>query len=128
MGTVKKLPDSQLEIMQIIWHYEPPMSTNQIISHLGAGKTWTPQTVLTLLARLIEKGFLYSEKLGKERIYSPLVTHEEYLRVETGSFFNKFHGKSIRSLISTLYDGEQLTEKEIADLRDWLEERTERNA
>ena len=123
MGSIKKLPDSQLEIMQIIWRNTPPMSTNQIISYLGSGNTWTPQTVLTLLARLIEKGFLHSERAGKERTYSPLVMHEEYLRAETESFFNKFHGKSVRSLISTLYDGKQLSDREIADLRDWLTER-----
>jgi predicted transcriptional regulator len=117
----KKLPDSQLKIMQIVWQNTPPMSTNQIISCLGSNNTWTPQTVLTLLTRLIEKGFLHSEKVGKERTYAPLVAHEDYLCTETGSFFEKFHKKSVRSLISSLYDGEYLSKDEIADLRDWLE-------
>ncbi|MCL2000033.1 MAG: BlaI/MecI/CopY family transcriptional regulator [Planctomycetes bacterium] len=123
MTTVKKLPDSQFEIMRIIWRNTPPMSTNQIIACLGPEKTWTPQTVLTLLTRLIEKGFLHSEKIGKERTYSPLVTHEEYLRAETGRFFEMFHGNSVYSLVSALYDGKNLSEKEIAELRNWLEER-----
>lgn len=99
------------------------MSTNQIIACLGSDNTWTPQTVLTLLARLIEKGFLHSERVGKERTYSPLVRREDYLREETGSFFTKFHGKSVRSLVNTLYDGQELSDKDIADLRDWLSER-----
>ena len=123
MAFVKKLPDSQFEIMRIIWQNTPPMSTNQIISCLDPDNTWTPQTVLTLLARLIEKGFLQSEKVGKERTYSPLITREEYLRVETGSFFDKLHENSVLSLVNTLYDGKKLSNKEIADLRDWLDER-----
>ena len=123
MKHIKKLPDSQFKIMQIIWQYAPPMSTNQIIACLDSDKAWTPQTVLTLLIRLVNKGFLHSEKIGKERIYSPLITQEDYLLVETESFFDKFHGNSVRSFVNTLYDGEKLSDKEIADLRDWLDER-----
>ena len=107
--------------MQIIWRNDPPMSTNQIIAFLGSEHTWKPQTVLTLLVRLIEKGYLHSEKPGKERIYSPLISYEDYLHAETENFFNKFHKNSLRSLISSLYDGSELSENEITDLRDWLE-------
>ena len=119
----KRLPDAEFEIMRIVWQNTPPMSTNQIIACLDTDNTWKPQTVLTLLVRLIEKGFLESEKKGKERIYTPLISREEYLSAETESFFDKLHGNSIRSLVSTLYDGKKLSDEEIADLRDWLAER-----
>jgi len=107
----------------VLWQHEPPMSTNQIIACLGPDKTWKPQTVLTLLARLIEKGFLNSEKVGKERTYTPIVLHDDYLQAETGSFLDKLHDNSVLSLVSTLYDGKKLSDREIADLRNWLEER-----
>ena len=123
MKPKKRLPDAEFEIMRIIWRNAPPMSTNQIIACLDAENTWKPQTVLTLLVRLIDKGFLKSEKAGKERTYAPLVSREAYLSTETGTFFDRFHGSSIRSLVSTLYDGKKLSDAEIADLRAWLEER-----
>jgi predicted transcriptional regulator len=123
LSIIKRLPDAEFELMRIIWGNAPPMSTNQIIANLDADITWKPQTVLTLLVRLIEKGFLSSEKLGKERTYSPIVSREEYLRAETGSLFDRLHGNSIFSLVNTLYDGKRLSEKEIADLRVWLDER-----
>jgi predicted transcriptional regulator len=98
------------------------MSTNQIISCLGPDNTWKPQTVLTILARLIEKGFLKTEKPGKEQIYSPLVPHEDYLRAETGNFFEKLHKSSVLSLVKTLHEGKKLSDDGIAGLRVWLEE------
>lgn len=125
MQSIKRLPDAEFEIMRIIWQSVPPVSTNQIISCLDSNKTWKPQTVLTLLVRLIGKGFLQSEKAGKERTYSPLVSEKEYLDAETSSFFDRFHRRSIRSLVNTLYDGQKLTEEDISDLRKWLEERAE---
>ena len=124
MKPTKRLPDAEFEIMHIVWQNTPPMSTNQIISCLDSSKTWKPQTVLTLLVRLIDKGFLHSEKNGKERTYAPLVSQKDYLNTETSSFFDKLHKNSIRSLVSTLYDGKKLTNEEIDDLRNWLEERT----
>ncbi|MDR1663805.1 MAG: BlaI/MecI/CopY family transcriptional regulator [Clostridiales bacterium] len=124
INAIKRLPDAEFELMRILWSNEPPMSTNQIIAGLDPGNTWKPQTVLTLLVRLIEKGFLDSEKVGKERTYAPRISREEYLRSETGSLFDKLHGNSIFSLVNALYDGKRLSKKEIADLRKWLDERT----
>ena len=124
MKSPKRLPDAEFEIMHIIWQNTPPISTNQIISCLDAHKTWKPQTVLTLLVRLIDKGFLHSEKIGKERTYSPLVSQKDYLSIETNSFFDRLHISSIRSLVSTLYDGKKLSDEDINDLKKWLEERT----
>ena len=124
MKPIRRLPDAEFEIMRIVWQNDPPISTNQIISRLDSGKTWKPQTVLTLLVRLIEKGFISSEKAGKERTYSPIVAREDYLRAETGNFFDKLHGNSIHSLVNALYDGKKLSEKEISELRSWLDERT----
>ena len=125
MKPIKRLPDAEFEIMRIIWQNTPPMSTNQIISCLDSDNTWKPQTVLTMLVRLIEKGFLHSEKVGKERTYSPLILREDYLRAETGSFFDKLHGNSVRSLVNSLYDGKKLSDEKITDLRNWLEEMRE---
>lgn len=124
MKLIKRLPDAEFEIMRIVWQNTPPISTNQIIASLDVDNTWKHQTVLTLLVRLIEKGFLESEKVGKERIYSPLISREDYLSAETGDFFDRLHGNSIRSLVNTLYDGKKLSDAEIADLRSWLTERT----
>jgi len=126
MKPIKRLPDAEFEIMRIIWQNAPPMSTNHIISCLDSDNTWKPQTVLTLLVRLIEKGFIHSEKVGKERTYSPLILRDDYLRAETGSFFDKLHGNSVRSLVNSLYDGKKLSDEEITDLRNWLEEMEER--
>ena len=118
MTDMRRLPDAEFELMQIVWQNPTPISTNQIISHLQ--NSWKPQTVLTLLTRLIERGFLKSERMGKERIYTPLVTQEAYVAFESGSFMEKFPKGSFRSLVSTLYEGHQMTDADIDELKAWL--------
>jgi predicted transcriptional regulator len=123
MKQIKRLPDAEFEVMRIAWQFEPPVSTTQIMSRLGTDNTWKPPTVLTLLGRLIEKGFLSTEKAGKDRTYTPLISQSEYLRVETGSYLDRLNENSALGIVAALYNGKKLSAKEIAELRNWLKEK-----
>lgn len=123
MNKLKKLPDSEFQIMKIVWKSEPPITTNKIISELDDDHKWKAQTVLTLLIRLVEKGFLTSQKIGKERTYEPIVKEEDYLQLETKEFVKKYHKNSITSLINTFYSSNDFSEDDIEDLKKWLDER-----
>jgi predicted transcriptional regulator len=120
---IKKLPDAEFELMKIIWKNPSPISTLQIMGRLEEGDRRKPQTVLTLLARMTRRGFLKSERVGNERIYTPLVTQEEYLTFESSQFIRRFHDNSFISLVNTLYEGHTLTDKDIREIRDWLSEK-----
>ena len=123
MATLKRLPDTEFELMRIIWNNEPPITTAKIIDELGEANSWKPQTVLTMLVRLIEKGFLASERVGKERNYTPIVAEREYMDVETGEFMSRYRGNSIGSLVKTMYDGKDLTSDELLELKKWIKEK-----
>ena len=86
-------------------------------------KNWNISTLLTLLSRLIDRGFLSSEKRGRERIYYPQVEREEYMEYETKNFIKKLHKNSFMSLVNTLYDNNDLTEQDMDELSRWLEEK-----
>jgi len=123
MVSVKRLPDTEFELMRIIWRHDPPITTAHIIGELGDSVNWKPQTVLTMLVRLIEKGFLSSERVGKERNYTPIISESEYMKVETGEFISRYRGNSLGSLVKTMYDGKELSVGEISELKKWLKEK-----
>ena len=122
----KRLPDAEFELMKIIWRNEwrneTPMTTNAIMAQLPSDNNWKPQTVLTMLIRLMEKGFLSSERVGRERNYTPLISEEDYMDVETGEFMSRYRGNSVGSLVKTMYDGKSLSQKDIRELKKWLNE------
>ena len=120
---MKKLPDAEFDIMKVVWANEPPITTSEIMKQLGNEKEWKIQTVVSLMLRLSERGFLRSEKHGKERTYYPTVDKENYLKFETGNFIKNFHNNSFLNLVTTLYDGEALTEEDIGELLKWAKER-----
>lgn len=123
MEKMKKLPDAEFEIMKAVWANEPPMTTTIIMEQLGKEKEWKIQTVVSLMLRLVERGFLRSEKHGKERTYFPLVDKEDYLKFETGNFMKQYHDSSLFNLINTLYDDKALSDEDIDELLKWAKER-----
>ena len=115
----KRLPDAEFNVMKVIWNLASPITTNKITNKL-ADNTWKPQTLLTVLKRLSEKGFLNIIKDGKEHQYEVLIKEDEYLEIETGSFLKRYAGNSIGALVKTLYSEGDLTQDDINELRDIL--------
>lgn len=122
---MRRLPDAELEVMKAIWDNTPPMSTNDVMKVVSQQKNWNISTLLTLLSRLIDRGFLSSEKRGRERIYYPEVDRQEYMEFETRNFLQKLHRNSVMSFVTTLYDNHDLTQEDISELEQWLKEKKE---
>ncbi len=123
MKKIKKLPDAEFDIMKVVWANEPPITTNMVMQQLGNEKEWKAQTVISLMLRLVERGFIRTEKIGKERTYFPIISKEEYLKFETGDFMERFHGNSFASLVAALYDGKKIKDSDLDELAKALKER-----
>ena len=124
MSNLKKLPDTEFEIMKVVWANEPPITTNMIMEQLGNQRQWKAPTVISLMLRMVKRGFLRTEKEGKERTYFPLVSKEDYLKFETGNFMKLYHENSFLSFVNTLYNGKRLSESDIEELMEWAKERS----
>ena len=123
MEKMKKLPDAEFDIMKVVWANEPPITTNTIMQQLGNEREWKAPTTISLMLRLVKRGFLRTEKNGKERTYFPLVSREDYLKFETGNFMKQFHDNSLLNLVTTAYADEALTDSDIDELLSWAKER-----
>ena len=117
---IRKLPDSELEVMQAIWSYDAPVLRKTIEEHLKDIHPMAQTTLLTLLTRLSEKGFIRIEKNGRSSCYYPLIKEQEYLADQSNRFFNKLCGGSISTFANALCDS-GLTKEELAELRELLE-------
>lgn len=118
---IRRLPDSELELMQIIWDLEPPLSRQDIEEKLPPDRPLAPTTVLTFLDRLREKGFLRAERRGKTNYYTPLVSRREYLARESRGVLDRLFGGSVSAFATALVDG-GVSREEIQRLRELLEE------
>ena len=86
-------------------------------------KGWKRTTTLTLLSRLVEKGFLEADKTRRLTYYTSLVPEKDYLALESSHFFKKIFGKSLSSLVSTLHSNNDITEEDLKELEEWIKNR-----
>lgn len=116
---MKRLPDSELEVMQALWKCEIPVRRSELERHLDKSHPIALTTLLTLLTRLSEKGFIQIEKQGRSSVYTPLVTEHDYLSVQSRHFIDKLCGGSLSAFASALSDS-GLSKEDIEELRELL--------
>ncbi len=117
------MPEAEFEIMKIVWESNPPVTTGIIMNEIENVKGWKIQTVVSLMKRLTERGFLRSEKKGKERFYYPIVEKDAYLSFETENFMKHYHKNSFMNLVGTLYKSDTISNEDLASLIKWVEEK-----
>ena len=116
---MKRLPESELEIMMIIWRHDGPVNRMEIEEHLK--KDVAAPTILSFLNRLEAKGFVSVEKIGKVNWYTPLVKEEEYLQKESKTILQKMYRNSLKNFVTALYDGDGLSAQDMEELKEFLE-------
>ena len=118
--TIRHLPDAELEVMQAIWACEPPVARTDINDILKDTHPMALTTLLTLLTRLSEKGFIQIQKEGRSARYIPLIARQDYLAQQSRRFVQKVCGGSLPAFAAALCDS-GLTKEELALLRELLE-------
>ena len=88
---LKRLPDSELEVMLALWDCGGEASRSQIEEKL-TDFNWAVNTINTFLTRLCTRKFISVRKEGKTNYYSPLVSKEEYLAFESRGMLKKLFG------------------------------------
>ena len=67
--TYQRLPDSELDIMLVLWNNTPPMTRPEIEKVINMKKKLASTTILSLLTRLENKNFV--EVTKNESVYTP---------------------------------------------------------
>lgn len=120
--TIEKIADAEWRIMHVIWKAETSQTGNDVIEQVVPETGWNPQTVRTLLTRLVEKNILAAEKRKGVLYYTPRVSRDESLRVHGLSFLEKvFEGNARELLVHFVRDG-RISPEQIDELRNLLDE------
>lgn len=119
---MQKISQAEMEIMNIIWNNKNPLTSNEIMT-LIPNNQWKTTTVLTLISRLVEKGFLKVEKKWRNHLYSYIISENEYKKICSKSFLNEFYQGSIKNFFSTLYSDGEISQNDLDELKSILDKR-----
>ncbi|MDO5558303.1 MAG: BlaI/MecI/CopY family transcriptional regulator [Oscillospiraceae bacterium] len=117
---MQKLYDSENKIMEILWDNEP-VSAKQL-SLIAAQKIgWNKNTTYTVIRKLENKGFIKREDPGF--ICTSLVSRTSIQKEEAKSLLSKVFNGSRKALFSALLEDEKLTDDEVREIKDLIENR-----
>ena len=120
---MQQLSNAELEIMRIIWENPEEMTLFPYLMDVLAarGKPCQKNTLIVLLSRLMNKGFLKARKIGRRNEYTPLISETEYQTAQTKNFVDKIYEGNVKGLVSHLIMGDLLSEDEYEALKELLE-------
>ncbi len=124
LSAVKRPPlisDAEWQVMEAIWR-DHPVAASEVIEALGAKSGWKPNTIRTLLARLVKKGALTYSESGNRYIYTPRFTREEHVSCASETFLDRVFGGTARGLLIHFAESGKLTKRDIADLKRILDQ------
>ena len=121
---IQQVSDFELELMKAIWANGGAALYAQIVEVLDAkGTPATKNTIISLLSRLIEKGFLKISKIGHRNKYTALVSEAEYKAAQTETFLEKIYEGNVKDLISTLIQKDLISADEYEQIKKhWRED------
>lgn len=124
MHQTQKWSETERELMEAIWSCTPPVTSSELLDMFKEkGKAWKAQTISTFLSRLVDKGALTVTRQGRTNYYEPLLLPEDYKLQKTKTVLDGLYQGSVKNLVSAMYDGDKLSEEDIAELKQWLSEK-----
>lgn len=88
------IPDSELDVLQVLWKREQGTVREVLKVLQDAGRTWSYATVATLLDRLEAKGMVTSDRSELAFVYKPAIAEQDVRQ------------KRVNHLVDKLYQGE----------------------
>jgi len=109
-----------MEVLKTLWAHGP--GTVRRINELLAGRRWAYTTVLTLLQRLVAKGYVAREAAGVAHVFRAAVTREEVLERRLKETADELCDGSAAPLLLALVQGNTFSPEELARFRRLLDE------
>jgi BlaI family penicillinase repressor len=124
MSQRSPVSDAELEVLKVLWA-AAPATVRDVVAALGKRRRRLAyNTVLTLLSRLREKGYVIADRSETAHLFRPLVTRDELLGSTLTALANRLCDGTASPLVQALVRDQRLSADEIADLRKLLDELT----
>jgi len=111
-----RLGELELVVLKTIWEHQP-CTVQQVAKILDKRRGCARTTVLTVMQRLLAKGFLKRRKVGRVFQYVPTEERSKVMSRLIGQFLDKVLDGSALPFVTYLTDRKSLTREQAAALQ-----------
>ncbi len=91
---MKNLSETELLILNWIWDNKKAVPLKEIKEYFLKEKGITGSSVSTYLTRLINKGYLKSEKFLQTTLYTPIILKRDFVAKKAKDILNELYGNN----------------------------------
>jgi BlaI family penicillinase repressor len=121
---VPSVTEAESLVMNVLWQ-RSPIASEDVIAALKSQAHWREPTIKTLLNRLLKKGAVSAEKVGRRYLYSPVLTREQWLSSESENLLERLFGGRVAPLVAHFSKHRRLSKKDLAELKRLIEALTD---
>lgn len=121
-GVRKALGDLEADIMELVWQKDL-CSVREIFELLEADREIAYTTVMTVMSRLSDKGILKKEREGKQYLYAPAVSKDEFSQTMFSSVLKGFKADLGSKALSFFVDSFSEDDATLEELERLIQER-----
>ena len=115
------LTNAEEQIMKLLWNLEKAF-IRDLLNEFPAPKP-APTTVITLLKRMIDKGFVSYRQCGNSREYFPMVKKSDYFSDHINVLIKDFFNNSTAQFASFFTNETDMSQDELKELRDLVDKK-----
>ena len=116
------ISETELEVLKALWEISSG-TVREVQAALGPqGRRWAYTTVQTLLQRLLDKGYVRSDRSGTAHVFRAAVSREQLLQQRLSALSDQLCEGSASPLVLALVEGVRFTPEEIEQFRRLLDQ------
>lgn len=115
------LTNAEEHIMKLLWRLDKAF-IRDLLNEFPDPKP-APTTVLTLLKRMIDKGFVSYKLYGNSREYYPLIKKTDYFSDHINVLIKDFFNNSTAQFASFFTNETDMNQEELKELRDLVDKK-----
>jgi BlaI family transcriptional regulator, penicillinase repressor len=115
------LTNAEEHIMKLLWRLDKAF-IRDLLNEFPDPKP-APTTVLTLLKRMIDKGFVSYKLYGNSREYYPLIKKTDYFSDHINVLIKDFFNNSTAQFASFFANETDMNQEELKELRDLVDKK-----
>lgn len=119
---MKKLSESQLEIMKVVWRLGEA-TVRDVYEDLRLQRPIAYTTVMTMMKNMEARGHLKKRSEGRAFVYTATVPENRMLRRIVGDFIDRVFNGSTEPLLAQLVEERRLSEKDLEKISKMIREK-----
>ena len=120
---MKSLNKTELQIMKYLWKIEKGFMKDIVQEFPDTQPAYT--TIATLVGRMVNKGYIGFEKMGRDKLYFPLLKKNLYFKTQLHEMVAQFFNDSSSQFASFFTKNADFSLEELEELQELLQEKIE---